>query len=106
MQDTRDRVCYQRSCVPAADESLVPIARLGDGAVFSTPPQSRPESQPDPAGKVNQLFGCFAEAEIAAPTPQIVDLGEPQAAADDEISMVDLLAWRRELCGWRVGKPR
>src|SRR5262249_6820640 len=35
------------------------------------PPQSSPKSQPDPAGKVDQHFGRFAEAEIAAPAPHI-----------------------------------
>src|ERR1022692_4251493 len=38
---------------------------------LSLPPQSRPESQPDPAGQANQHFRCFAESEIAAPAPHI-----------------------------------
>src|ERR1017187_1370588 len=38
---------------------------------LSLPPQSRPESQPDPAGQANQHFRCFAESEIAAPAPHV-----------------------------------
>src|SRR5215469_11746231 len=35
------------------------------------PPQSGPESQPDPASEGDEHFGCFAEAEIADPAPHI-----------------------------------
>src|SRR6516225_4197536 len=35
------------------------------------PPQSGPESQPDPTSEGDEHFGCFAEAEIADPTPHI-----------------------------------
>src|ERR1022692_3429803 len=38
---------------------------------LSLPPQSRPESHPDPAVKANQHFRCFAESEIAAPAPHV-----------------------------------
>src|SRR5215472_15112116 len=35
------------------------------------PPQSGPESQPDPASEGDEHFGCFAEAGIADPAPHI-----------------------------------
>src|SRR5438128_6945494 len=38
---------------------------------FPLPPHRCPQSQSDPAGQVHQLIGRFAEAKIAAPTPQI-----------------------------------
>src|SRR6185437_9691154 len=38
---------------------------------FPLPPHRSPESQPNPAGKVNQHFRRLAESEIAAPTPHI-----------------------------------
>src|ERR1017187_5749760 len=38
---------------------------------LSLPPQSRPESQPDPAGQANQHVRGFAKSEIAAPAPHV-----------------------------------
>src|SRR5438132_89886 len=38
---------------------------------FPLPPHRCPQSQSDPAGQVHQLNGRFAEAKIAAPTPQV-----------------------------------
>src|SRR5271166_2117809 len=38
---------------------------------FPLPPHSCSQSEPDPAGQLNQHIGRFAEAEIAAPTSQI-----------------------------------
>ncbi len=38
---------------------------------FPLPPHRCPQPQSDPAGQVHQLIGRFAEAKIAAPTPQI-----------------------------------
>src|SRR5215475_15169248 len=38
---------------------------------FPLPPQSGPESQPDPASEGDEHFGRFAKAEIAAPAPHI-----------------------------------
>jgi hypothetical protein len=35
------------------------------------PPQSGPESQPDPASEGDEHFGCFAEAQMADPAPHI-----------------------------------
>src|SRR6185437_1379585 len=35
------------------------------------PPHSGSQSEPDPAGQLNQHIGRFAEAEIAAPTSQV-----------------------------------
>src|SRR5437016_741496 len=58
------RIAGQPGTDPQFEQCRSPTARC-----FPLPPQSSPESQPDPAGEVNQHFRRFAEAEIAAPAP-------------------------------------
>ena len=56
----------QRLSHPQLQQSRPATARC-----FPLPPQSRPESQPDPAGSTDPPRGRFAASEIAAPAPPI-----------------------------------
>ncbi len=61
---TASGVACQPRAHPEFQQGCSAMARC-----FPLPPQSRSESQPDPAGEVDQHPRRFAESEIAAPAP-------------------------------------
>ena len=78
------------------------------------PPHRSPESQPNPAGKVNQHFRRFAESEIAAPARHVRSqllhrrfhadaLGPSRDLPDSPLESIQSL--RRICCGRYLQSP-
>src|SRR5271157_1267358 len=65
-ESAASRVIGQSRANPQREQS-----RSATAWCFPLPPHSGSQSEPDPAGQLNQHIGRFAEAEIAAPTSHI-----------------------------------